>query len=245
MRVWDIHPGYLNRQNLLGEHQEVHAILSIVCHQKRGYRNHPETVRWSQNLGALRLRHDLLVSEMELRGYRHRSPVDWYQDDAWPEGYLDTPAAQFALLRTKYADREPGRIPLPHNSQELWAHHKYSVLARDPDLYRRIGTRLGSWDSRGMFEELSSDLTWLLRTPPPSRGRLRNALHHMWGHVSHLPGPRPVGLGNAAAVLSTIRQLSVRYRVRYLLSSTALSDLDVWMHIPSPGLSCPDSNDLP
>jgi hypothetical protein len=30
MRVWDADPGYLNRQSLLGEHREIHAILSIV-----------------------------------------------------------------------------------------------------------------------------------------------------------------------------------------------------------------------
>jgi len=46
MRVWDINPGYLNRQSLLGEHRELHGIISIIVNKKKGYANHPETVRW-------------------------------------------------------------------------------------------------------------------------------------------------------------------------------------------------------
>jgi hypothetical protein len=45
MRVWDIHPGFLNRQSLLGEHREIHAIHTIVSRQKKGYSRHPETLR--------------------------------------------------------------------------------------------------------------------------------------------------------------------------------------------------------
>jgi hypothetical protein len=32
MRVWDVNPGYLNRPSLLGEHREIHAIVSILTH---------------------------------------------------------------------------------------------------------------------------------------------------------------------------------------------------------------------
>jgi len=34
MRIWDIHPGYLNRQSLLGEHRELHGIFSIITNKK-------------------------------------------------------------------------------------------------------------------------------------------------------------------------------------------------------------------
>jgi hypothetical protein len=68
MRIWDIHPGYLNRNSLLGEHRELHALVSICVHGKKGYAHHPETLRWREFLHALALRHDILVAEMELRG---------------------------------------------------------------------------------------------------------------------------------------------------------------------------------
>ena len=46
MRIWDINPGYLNRQSLLGEHRELHGIVSIIRDNKKGYSRHPETLRW-------------------------------------------------------------------------------------------------------------------------------------------------------------------------------------------------------
>ena len=46
MRIWDINPGYLNRQSLLGEHRELHGIVSIILNIKKGYSKHPETIRW-------------------------------------------------------------------------------------------------------------------------------------------------------------------------------------------------------
>ena len=46
MRVWDINPGYLNRQSLLGEHRELQAVVVVLRDEKKGYSNHPETRRW-------------------------------------------------------------------------------------------------------------------------------------------------------------------------------------------------------
>jgi len=46
MRVWDINPGYLNRQSLLGEHRELRGIASIIVLGKKGYSQHLETIRW-------------------------------------------------------------------------------------------------------------------------------------------------------------------------------------------------------
>ncbi|HLP46574.1 MAG TPA: pyrimidine dimer DNA glycosylase/endonuclease V, partial [Candidatus Kapabacteria bacterium] len=63
MRIWDVNPGYLNRQSLLAEHREIHAIFAVITRGKKGYSRHPETLRWSGKLGLLKKRHDLLVSE--------------------------------------------------------------------------------------------------------------------------------------------------------------------------------------
>ena len=131
MRVWDIDPGYLNRQSLLGEHRELHGIVSIIANNKKGYANHPETLRWVGYGWALRQRHRLLAAEMALRGYTDKSPVRLRSNkEEWPATYIDEPYAQFEILKTKYQDKEPGRIPLPNTPQDYWEQHKYSVLAR-------------------------------------------------------------------------------------------------------------------
>ncbi len=75
MRIWDVQPGYLNRHSLLGEHRELHAMVSIIGNGKKGYARHPETLRWRGYGWALRQRHRMLAEEMALRGYRDKSPV--------------------------------------------------------------------------------------------------------------------------------------------------------------------------
>jgi len=76
MRIWDISPSNLCRQHLLGEHRELHAMWTILTTGKKGYANHPETIRWIGKLKAMLLRHEALVIEMGKRGYHHYSPLD-------------------------------------------------------------------------------------------------------------------------------------------------------------------------
>lgn len=76
MRIWDVEPAELCRSHLLGEHRELHAVWSILTRDRKGYRSHPETLRWEGRLAALYRRHEALVEEMERRGFRHASPLD-------------------------------------------------------------------------------------------------------------------------------------------------------------------------
>lgn len=230
MRVWDIHPGYLNRQSLLGEHRELHGIVAIISQGKKGYSRHPETLRWLGHGWALRQRHRLLACEMALRGFTDRSPVALADGEGrWPAVYLDEPAAQYQRLEEKYRDKEQGRIPLPGNSQQLWAQHKYSVLARDPELYRELGRDLARPGARD-FAELARLLTETLRLPP-GPGGLQNAVQHMWGYVSDQAAdgkPPDFAAWSPAALLRETQKRSLAGQVAYLLASTALSELAAW-----------------
>ena len=76
MRIWDLPPSILCRQHLLGEHRELHGLWNVLTLGKSGYREHPETKRWVGRLAALHNRHEALVTEMERRGYKHKSPLD-------------------------------------------------------------------------------------------------------------------------------------------------------------------------
>ena len=66
VRIWDLHPGYLNRQSLLGEHRELHGLVNVLTQNKKGYSRHPETLRWVGFGWALKQRHALLAAEMAL-----------------------------------------------------------------------------------------------------------------------------------------------------------------------------------
>lgn len=227
MRVWDISPGYLNRQSLLGEHRELHGLYSILVHGKQGYSRHPETLRWIGSVSGLARRHALVVAEMRLRGYGHRSPLaDSCGAIRWPEYFVMPPSMQYDLLGAKYQDRPPGRIPLPRNAQELWAQHKYSVMARDPAIYRAIGNEITRMRRDTDYSALAEDLALLL-WEAPGRGRLINAIEHMWGHVSGMAtdDDRRAAQTSPAEMLRKTAELAKRSSEPYLMASTALSDL--------------------
>lgn len=230
MRAWDINPGYLNRQSLLGEHRELHGIVAIIRHNKKGYAKHPETLRWVGYGWALKQRHNLLVAEMNLRGYKDRSPVLLRsKPNLWPEVYIDTPARQLAILAEKYKAREAGRIPIPKNTQQLWAQHKYSVMARDISAYESMGKRVSSKKGLKATHDIALELSTLLRRPPTKK-LIKNTLLHMWGYVS----PYKTITGKELNALSTksllniIQQLAMENNVKYLVESTSLSELGAW-----------------
>jgi len=231
MRIWDISPGYLNDRSLLGEHRELHGIVSILVNKKKGYANHPETLRWVGYEWALFQRHQLLREEMIVRGFNERSPVTIDGNHhSWPPKFIDVPYIQFALLKKKYESKPYGRIPLPKTTQELWANHKYSILARDPEKYSIIGKRVSRLSSTDGFNDICIELTELLRQKP-SKGRLKNALEHMWGYVSTYASKDKGRIDKMSEeeLLRHIQHLAIKHQQPYLVTSTALSELCVWV----------------
>lgn len=80
MRMWMVHPGFMCRKHLLGEHVELHMLVGHLNKGRRlgRYVEHDlvePTLIWQ--------RHQLVL-EMERRGYNHKSPLPEYST-----GYLD------------------------------------------------------------------------------------------------------------------------------------------------------------
>jgi len=231
MRIWDINPGYLNNKSLLGEHRELHGIVSILVNQKKGYANHPETLRWVGFGWALYQRHKLLRSEMIVRGFNEQSPVVIEgRKGNWPIKYIDPPHIQFTLLKQKYESKPFGRIPLPGTTQNLWANHKYSIMARDPERYAELGRKVSGLRKQDSFDDICSELIEFLRQRP-SKGRLRNALAHMWGYVSKYSDIEKNNITNIneEELLEEIQHLALKHHEPYLMGSTALSELRAWI----------------
>lgn len=235
MRIWDINPGYLNRQSLLGEHRELHGLVSILLHHKQGYSRHPETLRWVGYEWALWKRHQLLAAEMQLRGFCDRTPLVELVNTTggqrqWPPVYIDTPLQQFERLRLKYKDKQPGRLALPYNAQHLWSQHKYSVMARDYNQYKHLGPCVAQIKSATDFAELATLLTEILRCPP-STGGLKTTLQHLWGYVSSADA-LPQGTLESWTLAQLFQEIQHRARknnTTYLMASTALSELKTWI----------------
>lgn len=228
MRVWDVHPGYLSRESLLAEHALLHGLAARLRDDRLRSSTHPETARWRGCGWALGQRHRLVVAEMALRGFGHHSKLALRTAvGRWPAGFVDPPAAQFQLLAAKYeAAGQAGRIALPRTSHELWAQHKYSVLAREQTAYRELGRRVSALRGRDGVAPLALELVGWLRRPPPA-GDLRNAVEHMWGYLDH-QSERPVSEVNIHTAVRKIGRLAQAQNIAYLLAQTALTDLAAW-----------------
>ncbi len=168
---------------------------------------------------------------MNLRGYADITPVLTRSGkESWPALERDEPIAQLQMLGDLYLEQEPGRIPLPANARQLWAQHKFSVLARSRATYRRIGKRVAGYRRNDDFADLAFQLTQALCKPPTESG-IRNALEHMWGHLSgdgDATGPELL-VQSPEKLLREIQHRAIEQREPSLMESTALGELQAWM----------------
>ncbi len=74
MRMWNIKPGKLCSQHLLGEHFEIHKAVGNLRHSGKWARSLTEK-GFLEPQNMLR-RHDLLAREMLTRGMNHKSKLD-------------------------------------------------------------------------------------------------------------------------------------------------------------------------
>ncbi len=208
-------PGYWPLDALLSWHE--HAVRA------RDDENHPAH---AHPLGHTILGR-VVTSELSLRGVRTDELAHLRIDapPTWPR--VSTPVLTEEWQ--KIASEGGGRIPPAKRVTDLWAQHKYSLMARDPNRGREIGAALGAQDPTLTIETLLPELVTMLRTPP-GEGTLRDAVMHMWGYV--VPTARARGLtadfANVPTTVARIAEIALEDPASYLANSTALTDLAVW-----------------
>ena len=93
---------------MLAEHRELHGLWNILTlhHGVGGYSRHPETLRWVGKEKALYKRHEALIKEFTVRGYRHYSPLDksLATGSATQKVFINTPEEQLTILSQKPCD---------------------------------------------------------------------------------------------------------------------------------------------
>lgn len=108
-RLWGTNPEKMCDQHLLGEHKELHQEVGTL-------RNHPHGLaivkghakRKQVDTSLIQDRHEELVQEMENRGFKHNSPLDY--EDELGLGSIDIEDNREELVgRCKYCRRRIGR----------------------------------------------------------------------------------------------------------------------------------------
>lgn len=77
MRMWNVNPALMCRNHLLGEHKEIHMFIGALKKRKNLQGFYEKNLL---NPLLINLRHEMLVSEMEKRGYKHESPAEEMAD---------------------------------------------------------------------------------------------------------------------------------------------------------------------
>ena len=118
MRLWSLHPQYLDRQGLLAVWREALLAQAVLRGQTRGYRNHPQLDRFRAHptpLKALNAYLYYVFLEADARGYR------------------------FDHKKTRKPSGKIVSIPV-HKGQIVyeWEHLKSKLKLRDPLRYDQM-----------------------------------------------------------------------------------------------------------
>jgi hypothetical protein len=131
MRLWSLHPKYLDRQGLLACWRESLLAQKVLKGETRGYRNHPQLMRFRSRpdpLAAIGNYLSALADEAERRGYHFdRSKIDEGRKAANIPVTVGQLNYEWGHLKEKLNRRDPGRlrewvdvtVPEPHPSFDV------------------------------------------------------------------------------------------------------------------------------
>ncbi len=155
MRVWSLHPSYLDRQGLVACWRESLLAQAVLAGRTRGYRQHSQLVRFRATpdpvatIGAYLA---VLAEEAGERGYRFdRTRIDRpariAEDAAGPDG-VTVPALpvtdgqvvhEWAHLMAKLALRSPERHVALRGTTEIAVHPLFVRVPGPVETWERVG----------------------------------------------------------------------------------------------------------
>ena len=132
MRLWSIHPKYLDARGLVALWREGLLAQKVLLGATRGYRNHPQLIRFKQTpnpLGAIASYLRIVVAEAEKRGYcfdRSRIVRKYYR------GTIPISTGQrqyeFDHLKQKLLTRDPARYSELTRVKSIEVHPSFRVI---------------------------------------------------------------------------------------------------------------------
>jgi hypothetical protein len=114
VRIWSLHPQYLDRQGLLACWRETLLAQKVLQGETQGYQHHPQLIRFracQDPLGALAAYLEGLVNEAERRGYNfNRAKIAAKRTTDTIPVTLGQVLFEWDHLKAKLARRDPIRL---------------------------------------------------------------------------------------------------------------------------------------
>jgi hypothetical protein len=133
MRLWSVHPHYLDRQGLCGLWREALLAQKVLKGETRGYLRHPQLARFrtaTAPLAAIAAYLQAVQEEGSRRGYRFDAskigPCTATEPLPVRRGQL---LFEWQHLKTKLAERDPARLDDLSSLEEPQAHPLFVVVA--------------------------------------------------------------------------------------------------------------------
>ena len=134
MRLWSIHPKYLDTSGLVALWREGLLAQKVLMGKTKGYKNHPQLMRFkNQQDPVLAIANYLfyIYQEAEKRGYN-------FNKDKIEPGYLDIEIEiavtegqlkyEMEHLLKKLLNRDPGKYKEIKNVKTPDAHHSFIII---------------------------------------------------------------------------------------------------------------------
>ena len=140
MRLWTLHPSYLDAQGLVAAWREALLAQKVLAGGTRGYKNHPQLIRFRshpQPLQTIAAFLAGLVAEAQRRGYRFdATKISQPQFTGQIEETCGQLLYEWAHLRTKLLARAP----------ELARLHRSVTTPQPHPLFRIVPGEIRSWE---------------------------------------------------------------------------------------------------
>ena len=146
MRIWSLHPKYLDRQGLTACWRETLLAQAVLAGRTRGYRSHPQLERFREHpdpIGAVGWYLHGIADEADARGYRYdRDRVDRSPSPVSPisvtTGQLDL---EWWWLRSKLAARSPAILDKWTDVVRPEQHRSFELIDGFVASWERLATR--------------------------------------------------------------------------------------------------------
>ncbi len=140
MRIWTLHPKYLDARGLVALWRETLLAQKVLLGQTRGYRNHPQLVRFRDTrnpVGALASYLRVVAEEAQRRGYNFDSSKIANRRF---QGRICVTTGQVAYERKHLLGK------LRQRSPELWKQLKSSQPLELHPLFEMVEGKVEAWE---------------------------------------------------------------------------------------------------
>ena len=126
MRIWSLHPKYLDSKGLVALWRETLLAKKVLEGKTKGYKNHPQLIRFREiknPLNAINKYLEQIVKEAESRSYNFDSTkIQKNRSDEKIKGTTGQIKYEFEHLLNKMKKRDPERYEILKNVKQIQLH---------------------------------------------------------------------------------------------------------------------------